>query len=125
MRELLIYEQELDDVALLNTLVTFFSSAASAISFLVLGIVANALMQDKISDKAAGMLWFAIPAGVVLTVLFAGAALVSWKLKGSRVATMKQAAVDITQPNQQAIPMMPVAPNAAPPTADTQLTQSP
>ena len=97
LKEILVYEPELDHVSLLNSLTAFFSSAASASLAFIVGLATTAAMQDPLSEKAKGMLWIGIPGGIILTAGFTVAAVWALCTKGSETNKLKQGAVDIPQ----------------------------
>lgn len=117
MRELLIYEQELDHVGLLNSLASGFFSAASGCILFVIGLVTNAAMQDKLSEKGVALLQFGIPLGIVLGFAFTGAGLWAWATKRTKLSELKKQAIDIDQTVQS--PMPPAAQSAIPSISDT------
>jgi hypothetical protein len=117
MRELLIYEQELDHVGLLNSLASGFFSAASGCFLFVIGLVTNAVMQDKLSEKGVALLQFGIPLGIVLGVGFTMAGGWSWVTKRTMISELKKQAIGIDQPIQS--PMPPAARGVIPSISDT------
>lgn len=95
MRELNIYEEELDHVSLLNSLSAWCFSAASGSALFAIGLITNASMQEDVSQRAWGVLFVGVPIGVLLSAGFLVAAFWALKAKGSRVSAMKRQAVDI------------------------------
>jgi hypothetical protein len=97
LRELVVYPHEIDHVSLLNSLTASFASAASASLAFVIGLVTNALMQDRVSERAQGMLWVGVPAGLLLTLVFTIAAVWALRTRMSASDELKNQAVDIEQ----------------------------
>ncbi len=123
MRELLVYDHELEDVGMLSTLATGFFSAASGCLFFVIGLITTALMQDKLGDKAIATLQLGIPVGIILMLAFTSAGIWAKKNRSSRVETMKQQAIDIEQDNAPLGALGPVATAIPSPTLDTATSQ--
>ena len=108
LRQLVIYEPEIDHLSLLNSLTAFFASAASASFFFVIGLATNALMQDNMSERAQGALWVGVPVGLLLTIGFAAAALWALHSRDSASDALKTQAKDIQQELPPPIPAPPV-----------------
>ena len=104
IRVLLIYEQELDQVGLLNSLASWLFSAASGCFLFVGGLRTNAAMQDKLSQKGVALLQFGVPARVVIGIGFSLAGVWAWRSKRSRLEEIKSQAVDIDQSASIALP---------------------
>lgn len=111
MRELLIYERELDEVGLLNTLATGFISAASASFLFAVGLVTNWLMQGTIDAKGTALLQFGGIAGTVLALGFLGAGIWLWRKRGSRISEIKTQAINVEQVAQPVPPSSQSAPD--------------
>lgn len=122
MKELTVYADELDQVGLLNTLAVVFFSAASGCFLFVLGVGTDALMQETLSDKAVGLLLFAIPAGIVLGLGFLGGGVWASVNKKSKIDDMKAQAIEIDQPFPPSIPSE--RQTSSPSTLDTEDSQS-
>src|SRR3977135_2572938 len=71
LKEVLVFEPELHHISLLNSLTAAYASASSASLAFAVGLITTALMQDKLSDRAQGVLWVGVPGGLLLTVCFA------------------------------------------------------
>ncbi len=95
MRQLNIFEEELDHVSLLNSLSAWCFSAASGSALFAIGLLTNAAMQENVSQRAWGVLFVGVPIGVLGSVGFLLAACRALKTKGSRVGDMKLKAVNV------------------------------
>jgi len=97
MRELIVYEKELDDISLLNSLSAWCFTAASGSIFFVIGLIVDALMQSPISDMGKGAIWIAVPIGAVLGIGFIASGTWAWLKKRSNIEEIKSQAVEIEQ----------------------------
>ena len=107
MRELLVYERELEEVGRLNILTSAFFSAASGCFLFAVGLVVNWLMEGKIDAKGTALLQFGGIAGTLFAIGFTGAGYWAWKTRGTLLDEMKKGAIDVSQSAQ---PPMPAAP---------------
>ena len=106
MRELVIYEKELDDVGLLNTLSWTCFSAASGCFLFAIGLITSAVIQGfgSLPVEAIVLLKLGIPIGLVLSAGFAFAGYFLARRKHSTLSAMKQQAEDIEQIAPSPIP---------------------
>lgn len=113
MREFVIFEQELDQIGLLNTLSSATFSAASGLFLFVIGLIANAVIQgwSSLPVDAIVLLKLGVPAGVILGLILAVVGYILWRRKGSILATIKEQAVDIEQSTSPPFPRRQVGSN--------------
>lgn len=120
MRQLTVYEEEIDDVALLNNLASWFFSAASGCFLFSVGLVITWLMQGTLSEKGTGLLQFGAPAGAIFAIGFAIAGVWAARTKASRIRDIKAEAVEIPQTPQRLMPVQASTPPSTSGMVDSQ-----
>ncbi len=97
MKEYVVTEAELDQISLLNTLSSWFFSAASAAASFAVSLYAGATIQGTLSEGATVFVQTGEIVGGVLAAVFTGVGIWSLRKKQSKVSEIRNQAVAIDQ----------------------------
>lgn len=96
VKQVVVYETELDHIGMLNTLASSLFSAASAFFLFAVGLVTSWLIQGKLTDKGAALLQFGAPVGALLGIALLVLGVWTSKTRNSTVQDLKNSAVEVT-----------------------------